>query len=173
MMILTRPSLHYKESLLEYKNTFIERKESIAGGSFLRDFDTVEEWLDFIQQLEHIETTPKHLVSALAFILVDTTSEKVIGMCDLRLSLAIPYLKEFGGHVGYSIHPDYRKNGYGKLQLHLLLKEAKKVGFEKVLVTCDEENRASAKIIESNNGVLEKVVFDEEGNGYKRYWINL
>jgi predicted acetyltransferase len=43
-----------------------------------------------------------------------------------------------------------------------------------VLVTCDDENVASARIIETNGGVLENVIDDPAGHGrLRRYWISL
>jgi predicted acetyltransferase len=37
-----------------------------------------------------------------------------------------------------------------------------------VLVTCDDDNVASARVIERNGGVLEDV-----RNGKRRYWVEL
>ena len=45
---------------------------------------------------------------------------------------------------------------------------------ERILVTCLEDNRASARIIEAHGGVLENVVADPAGRGrLRRYWISL
>ena len=53
--------------------------------------------------------------------------------------------------------------------------EAKKMGFEKVLLTCNDDNVGSAKIIEANGGVLENILEpEEEGDSKKRcYWITI
>jgi predicted acetyltransferase len=47
------------------------------------------------------------------------------------------------------------------------------VGVERVLVTCDEDNLASAKVIERCGGVFESVV-DQPDGGTRllRYWID-
>jgi predicted acetyltransferase len=43
-----------------------------------------------------------------------------------------------------------------------------------VLLTCDDRNLASARIIEANGGRLENVVADPAGRGaLRRYWISL
>jgi len=79
-----------------------------------------------------------------------------------------------GGHIGYAIRPSQRKNGYGKKALELGLIEAKKLGFDKVLVTCDSTNTASRKIIEGHAGVLENEVEGEPGKPTKlRFWIQI
>lgn len=54
------------------------------------------------------------------------------------------------------------------------LEEAKKLGLTKVLVTCDDDNIGSQKIIEANGGVLENKIAN--GNGKPktcRYWISM
>ena len=45
-------------------------------------------------------------------------------------------------------------------------------GLDKVLITCDKENIASASTIKSQGGVLENEV-NEEDEIVQRYWINL
>lgn len=65
-------------------------------------------------------------------------------------------LKVYGGHIGYSVVPDERKNGYGTIILSLLLEEAKKLGINEVLVICDKNNIGSIKVIEKNNGIIRK-----------------
>lgn len=173
MIVLKRPSVEYLHSIQDYKTIFNERQESLAGGSFLNQYDDLTEWLVFVKQLEHKETTPNHLTPAYAYILVDTTTNTVIGMCDYRLELFNDYLRQFGGNIGYSIHPHYRQKGYGSLQLKLLLNEIKLLGVTKILVTCHVDNEGSRKIIENNNGQFESIVIEDDSHKLRRYWINL
>ena len=60
-----------------------------------------------------------------------------------------------GGHIGYSIRPSYRRRGYGHRILQLALEKCGDLGMERVLVTCDEDNAASRRIIEANGFVFE------------------
>jgi predicted acetyltransferase len=48
---------------------------------------------------------------------------------------------------------------------------ARAAGVEDVLVTCDDDNAASAAIIERAGGVLEDVRARPDGIGMRRYWI--
>jgi len=54
----------------------------------------------------------------------------------------------------------YRKReqhkGYGKLMLKLALPRAKKLGLNQVLITCNDNNTGSIKIIECFGSVLKK-----------------
>ena len=56
------------------------------------------------------------------------------------------------------------------LLLHL---ECVKCGFSKILITCNEPNTASAKVIEKNGGILEKIIPHPGFPDAKRYYIQL
>jgi predicted acetyltransferase len=79
-----------------------------------------------------------------------------------------------GGHIGYQIRPTQRLRGYGKELLRLGLQKAYQLGFKRVLVTCDENNISSQKVIEYNGGQFENSVYVEGSPVRKlRYWIDL
>jgi predicted acetyltransferase len=56
---------------------------------------------------------------------------------------------------------------------------ARAEGVERVLVTCNETNAGSRRVIEHCGGVFESLVFldpeqrlgDDDGNGVRRYWF--
>jgi predicted acetyltransferase len=96
-----------------------------------------------------------------------------IGEASIRHHLNAYLLKE-GGHVGYGIRPSCQRQGRGKLILALALEECRRLGLERVLLTCLQDNVASARIIEANGGELENVIEDPAGRGaLRRYWISL
>jgi len=83
-------------------------------------------------------------------------------------------LRNIGGHIGFNIRPSERRRGYGTAILALTLEKAKELRLKRVLVTCDDNNVASAKIIEKNGGILEdKYWNDELEQPKRRYWIEL
>lgn len=108
-----------------------------------------------------------------------------LGQTSIRPELGTPYLITYGGHIGYSIRPSYRRRGYGRHILRLALHRCKELGLERVLITCDEDNSASRRIIEANGGlfesamVMDSVVARAEGRSGDeevrklRYWIDL
>ena len=57
--------------------------------------------------------------------------------------------------------------------LELLLEKARALGMDRLLVTCDRDNPASARVIEKCGGVLENEVTLDDGRVKKRYWIGL
>jgi len=97
----------------------------------------------------------------------------VVGESRLRHRLS-RYLRREGGHIGYNIRVSERRKGYGTRILALTLTHAKARGLRRVLVTCDTENVASARIIEKNGGVLQNRVISRRTNkSVNRYWIDL
>ncbi|MBB5778283.1 GNAT family N-acetyltransferase [Nonomuraea jabiensis] len=97
--------------------------------------------------------------------------ETYLGAIDLRHYLNA-FLLEGGGHIGYSIRPSARRRGLATWALGAVLLKAPALGLDRVLLTCDDGNVASARTIESNGGVLEDVRSTEIGVK-RRYWIPL
>ena len=80
----------------------------------------------------------------------------------------------YGGHIGYAVNPKYWNMGYGKEILRLGLEQFKYLLEEdKILITCDDDNIGSAKILESNGGILENEFLDDKGEVQQRFWIEL
>ncbi|MCL2543361.1 MAG: GNAT family N-acetyltransferase [Nocardioidaceae bacterium] len=100
--------------------------------------------------------------------LVDASDPvEVVGFIALRHRLT-DHLLEAGGHIGYSVRPARRREGHAGRALGLVLGRAAAIGLTRVLITCDVDNAASYRTIESHGGVLEDV-----RGGKRRYWIGL
>jgi len=94
-----------------------------------------------------------------------------LGAITLRHALN-DFLLRAGGHVGYGLRPSARGRGLAAWALRSVLPHAQALGLERVLVTCDDSNLASARTIENAGGVLEDVRETELGST-RRYWITL
>lgn len=95
-----------------------------------------------------------------------------IGQVSIRHELN-DFLRRIGGHIGYYIRSDERNKGYGSRILAMALEEARRLGLTRVLITCDEGNIGSRKIIEKHGGWLENVEPTKDGPLKRRYWIVL
>jgi predicted acetyltransferase len=95
----------------------------------------------------------------------DDPEDHVVGRISLRHALT-PWLLEVGGHIGYAVRPSARGRGYATRALALMLPVAAAHGIDPVLITCDDTNVASRKVIEANGGVLE-----DNRNGKLRFWV--
>ncbi len=97
---------------------------------------------------------------------------KIVGRSSIRHELNDLLIKT-GGNIGYAVATTYRKRGFATEILKQSLNYCRDVlNLEQVLITCDDDNIASAKTIEKNGGLLENKVFSESENKLKRrYWI--
>ncbi len=66
-----------------------------------------------------------------------------------------------------------RNKGYGYIILELALIQAKKFGFKKIRVNCDDTNIASKKIIIKNGGVADKKSYTTKNGTSSSYIIDL
>lgn len=96
----------------------------------------------------------------------------LVGNINVRHRLT-PFLENIGGHVGYSVHPQHRNRGHATHMLALLLAKAKEMGLQRLLITCDDANAASARVIEKNGGLLSDKIPREGGGLTRRYWVEL
>lgn len=97
---------------------------------------------------------------------------RLVGRVSLRHRLTPP-LERVAGHIGYAVVPECRRRGYATEMLRLALGIARReLGLTRVLVTCDDDNAGSIRVIEKNGGVLENVVEGTDLHAPKRrYWI--
>lgn len=103
------------------------------------------------------------------FLVADVGGE-IVGRTSVRHQLN-DLLAHEGGHIGYGVLPEHRRRGYASEILRQSLVVARAEGVERVLVTCFDDNLASATVIERCGGVLESVVTSEGGHPTRRYWI--
>ncbi|WP_161526869.1 GNAT family N-acetyltransferase [Enterococcus sp. JM9B] len=169
-IFLVEATSSYKKEIGNFKAAFPADTNKIEGSSDLAASPSIDKWLTSLEQLRS-PTTPSGKVPGIQFLAIDE-DQKIIGMLNLRLRLN-DYLLNFGGHIGYAIRPDERKQGYGTKVLALGLQEAKKNGIKRILVTCKETNQASARVIEKNYGRLEDKRLNHEKQLMRRYWIVL
>jgi predicted acetyltransferase len=94
----------------------------------------------------------------------------ILGCSRVRHGLT-PFLAAEGGHVGYDVRPSERGKGYGTVLLRLTLPGARKVGLTNVLITADEDNVASWRVIERNGGRREEGAFLRKAGPFRRYWV--
>jgi predicted acetyltransferase len=122
------------------------------------------------KDFETDEKCPKDFVPASTWFLVNDAG-KILGAVTLRYRLNDALFTR-GGHIGYGVRPSERRKGYATQMLSFALKKANELGLEKVLITCDKGNIASARTIRTLQGALENEVSYGE-KIIQRYWINL
>ena len=75
----------------------------------------------------------------------------------------------YGGHIAYGVSPEYRGHRYAARACKLLLPLAWSHGLRTVWITCNPDNRASARTCELAGGELVEVVaLPEDTDMYRK-----
>ena len=169
MSVLVDPSVTYRDEFLA------AQRELSRAGQRRYDLQRIaDDFPRFVHSLllqRDRSSVESGLVPFSDYWLMD--GDTYVGRLSVRHELN-DFLYRIGGHIGYEIRPSKRRLGYGYEILRLGLEKARQMGFERVLLTCDETNIGSKKIIEQNGGVFENTSI-VEGSPIKklRYWITI
>lgn len=123
-------------------------------------YSRFREFLARLVDMEHGRGLPEGFVPQTTYWAFVGT--RPVGISKLRHRLT-DALRRTGGHIGYSIRPSERRRGYGTAMLRATLGEAARMGMETVLLTINDTNRPSWRLVERNGGVL---VHRSEGKRY-------
>lgn len=169
-MFLIRPAERYKETYIEGLREFQREGRNLKFdiSELGKDFGTFAEMLrgKALESGRRYNRVPESI-----FWLIDNST--FIGRITIRHALN-DYLYRYDGHIGYEIRPSRRNKGYGKKLLKLGLAEARRLGLQRIMISCGADNMASRKIIEDSGGIFENEVWQEDCEGaIRRYWIEL
>lgn len=162
---LARPSTLYKDSFIAAAREFIAEGQwhGWKPNILVNNFD------EYIANLLDLESDPPAgFVTQTTYWLI--ADGRYAGRTSIRHELNAA-LEKFGGHIGYEIRPTMRRRGYGKLMCSLAIVEARKLGIGRILITCDDDNIGSQRIIEANGGILQDKVDNGRPTLTRRYWI--
>ena len=168
MVRLVEPSKQYIKS---YIQAFEEYKEHNIHSYGLEDATNLDILKKFDDYRNERNLKPDR-VGAHFFWLVDDEKDYFIGEISIRHRLN-EVLERYGGHIGYGVRFSEWDKGYGTLMLKLALIEAKKIGLSKILITCNDDNIGSARVMEKNGFVLsDKIKNNFDGKSFvtRRYW---
>jgi predicted acetyltransferase len=168
MLLRLRPFIHDDETaILE-----AQRELSADGFTFALDYEDGMDWQDYLDFLENGRVGLDLAANRVpASMLAAEVSGQVVGRLSVRHTLN-EFLAREGGHVGFAVRPQHRRNGYATEILGQGLIVARSLGVDRALVTCDEDNIGSAIVIERCGGVFDSINVTNEGRAMRRYWID-
>lgn len=168
-MILRVPTTSDEHVLrIAYRELESEGHPGFLLHGFSGDESDYHEYLVRLENFSAGRELPEGMVRD-DFLIAEVDGE-IVGRISIRHTLN-DFLFNFGGHIGYMVRPAFRRRGYASEMLRQALLKAKQLGIEQVLITCNDDNQASIKVIEKHGGVHENKV-DEDGRLLRRYWIN-
>jgi predicted acetyltransferase len=130
-------------------------------------------WDAYVRLLDGLRegtTVPAGLVPS-TFLLAEDGGE-LVGRLSVRFVLN-DFLAAEGGHIGYAVLPAFRRRGYATEMMRRAVAIAREGGVERILVFCDDDNLASATVIERAGGVLVSVDAHPDGSPpLRRYEID-
>ena len=149
--------------VMEFRQAFLSAGEcSINGSRGLHHYEKYEEWLWLVKECEKPDNTLLGVQASTYFSV--RADGVVVGCIELRHTLN-ESLAVIGGHIGFSVIPEERRNGYATEMLKLVLAVAKRTGID---------NIASCKTVEKCGGKKEQEdAFVLDSEPYYKYWIVL
>ena len=169
----TKPALQLRPLGPDDEHEFLDghrRMMESDGFTLALNYDEGMAWADYIQRLQDMRrgrNLPEGRVPD-TFLAVDFGGISV-GRVSIRHELN-EWLARQGGHIGYGILPEHRRNGHATEVLRQSLVIARSVGVSPSLLCCDDDNVGSATVIERCGGQLESVIDGDHGPT-RRYWV--
>ena len=168
MIKLVIPNAEYLPSYIEAYKEYLENGVSTYSFTDTSSCDVLAKF----DRYRNERCLPPDRVGEDKFWLVDDESSYFIGEIAIRHRLNAALL-ERGGHIGYGVRYSEWNRGYGTKMLSLALEKAKEMQLSRVLITCNDDNLASARVIEKNGFVLENIIIvtrDGKNLPTRRYW---
>jgi len=165
----------HKQATLDYRQEWLDSGlgESINGswGLQRKEYAHYERWLSDIEGLV-LGQSNNAAINVPTSTYFAFCGDQIVGNIQIRHCLN-DYLLRTYGHIGYAVRPSERRKGYATEMLARGLEKCRELGIEKVLISCDKDNIASAKTITKNGGVFYKEFSEDDGNIVQQYWISL
>lgn len=174
-MALPHPRLELRFPRPDEAAEFLRAKDAAKDNpTFLHYHDEGMDFAAYLQRLREQQQgmnlpSPAHVPSSFLFAF---DAARIVGRVSLRHRLS-PARGDWYGHVGYAVLTEFRNRGYATAMLARAIVIARnELKLPRLLVTCDEDNLASIKVIERNGGMLEDVVVHPAlARPKRRYWI--
>ena len=171
-LMLVEPSMEYREDAINYINECIDCDGHCNGvGGLHRYLENYEGWLEYLEYSRNY-VADESRVPSLEYYLVRESDNRIVGMINIRLSLN-ESLERLGGHIGYSIRPSERRQGYNRINLYLALLICREHGIDRVVLDCNRENIGSSRSMMALGGELIREWVDEREGECQRYEINV
>ena len=160
-----------EEYLQSYKEAYDEYVDNGISTYSFTDASSCDIFAKF-DRYRNERDLPPDRVGEDKYWLVDDEKTYFIGEIAIRHRLN-DALAQRGGHIGYGVRYSEWNRGYGTKMLALALEKAKERHISPVLITCNDDNLASARVMEKNGfALVDKIIVSRDGEDLltRRYW---
>jgi predicted acetyltransferase len=154
-------------SFTDFRDACVAAGEDEWPGARAVAHQDVHAYVGFLNEVAEAKNLPEGWVVSDTFWIVE--NETVVGELQIRHELT-PFLSDVGGNIGYTVHPGYRSRGIATWALREALKLMAAHGEREAIVTCLQDNAASARVIEKCGGMRDA---DSVTDGRRRYIVRI
>lgn len=173
-LFFVEPSVAYAEELIAYREEMLEADSGFDGCFSLKRMPDPKEYSDYCTEWAN-PSRPLDEKGARGTVLlcICKADNRMVGCMQVHHVLN-ERMKNYTGHVGYSVRPSERRKGYATQMLAKAKDYLSSFGFSEIGVSCLVENEASRRIILANGGeFIETVHLKEDDVDLERYSIKL
>ncbi len=137
-----------------------------------KPFVTRENFADFLKSVEDKKNgIGNNGVKEIFYFAIE--DDKIVGHASIRLNPEVDGdTYKFSGHIMYGVVPSKRKLGYGNKICKMLIEKMVAMGYDEIIITCNDNNIGSKKIIINNGGEFIESVNYNGNTIIDRYSIN-
>lgn len=127
-----------------------------------KPFVTKENFVDFLKGVEDKKNgIGNNGVKEIFYFAIE--DDKIVGHASIRLNPEVDGdTYKFSGHIMCGVVPSKRRLGYGNEICKMLVEKMVAMGYEEIIITCNDNNIGSKKIIINNGGkFIESVNYND------------
>jgi predicted acetyltransferase len=161
-LLFVEPSMNFEKEIAAYRQEMLDADSSFDGCFSMKRMPNIKEYVDHcIEWANPRREADERGAWGNVLLAIRKSDMKMVGCMQVH-NVLTERMKNYTGHVGYSVRPSERRKGYAKRMLAKAVDFLSSFGFEEIVVSCLSENEASKKTILSNGGEYIETVFLDE-----------
>ena len=154
-LFFVEPSMTYAEEISSYREEMLTAESGFDGCFSMKRMPDPKEYVDYCTGC------------------IRKTDNRMVGCMQVHHVLN-ERMKNYTGHVGYSVRPSERRKGYATRMLAKAKDYLSSFDLSEIYVSCLPENEASRRTILANGGeYIETVYLEADNVNLERYVIKL